>query len=83
MVCELLLEIMMCINLPYNGYGFWRAYINSNSPQLNGMVKRSHRPDQQDFYQPSHAARTIGRSVLKTSDTNYRNSASVPQVCRL
>jgi transposase InsO family protein len=31
--------------------GFWHAYIKHGTPQLNGKVERSHRSDQQEFYQ--------------------------------
>ena len=31
--------------------GFRHAYIKRGTPQLNGKVERSHRSDQQEFYQ--------------------------------
>jgi transposase InsO family protein len=31
--------------------GIRHAYIKPNSPQLNGKVERSHRSDEQEFYQ--------------------------------
>jgi len=31
--------------------GISRAYIKPSSPQLNGKVERSHRADEQEFYQ--------------------------------
>jgi transposase InsO family protein len=32
------------------GKGMRHAYIKPRSPQLNGKVERSHRPDQEEFY---------------------------------
>ena len=33
------------------GQGIRHAYIKRGTPQLNGKVERSHRSDQQEFYQ--------------------------------
>ena len=33
-------------------HGIRHVYIKPRSPQLNGKVERSHRTDQQEFYQP-------------------------------
>ena len=35
----------------WNGTGIRHAYIKPSSPQLNGKVERSHRTDEQEFYQ--------------------------------